>query len=474
MTTDNQMPRSTAEAQGISSAAILEFVEAAEKHLHEIQSLVLVRHGCIVAEGWWSPYSAEHPHMMFSLSKSFTSTAVGLAVSERRISLDDKVLSFFSEDAPSNVSANLVAMRVRDLLTMNSGHAEDSAPIITKRADGNWVKGFLEQPVIHAPGSQFCYDSGATFMLSAIVQKVTGLTLVDYLEPRLFEPLGIEKPVWDRSPQGINVGGVGLHLKTEDIARFGQMYLQKGLWNGRRILPEAWVNEATSRLTDSNLPGIDWQQGYGYQFWQCRHGVYRGDGAFGQFCIVIEEHDAVLAMTSGTDDMQAVLDLVWDMLLPAFGTNPLRADSTAAQKLAQKLSGLVFVPPQGQHMSPAADISGKVYPVEANPRGITSVALDFSDPGCIATIRTANGEHRVDCGLGNWHEGTTTLYDRSSAVAASGVWIADDAFAITLRFYETPFWFTLTCHINGDRMVVETTSNVDFWNTGDWLVGHFA
>jgi hypothetical protein len=314
-------------------------------------------------------------------------------------------------------------------------------------------------------------------MLSAILQNVTGLTLVDYLQPRLFEPLGIEKPQWDTSPLGINVGGIGLNIKTEDIARFGQMYLQKGLWNGRRIIPETWVADATSRHTASDGSGIDWQQGYGYQFWRCRHGLYRGDGAFGQFCIVMEEQDAVLAMTSGlkVEDMQSAMVLVWDILLPTLGAHALPADSAAAQKLAQKLSSLAFVPPHGQRTSPAAaGISGKVYPVEANPHGITGVSLDFSSPGCIATFRTGNGEHRVECGLGKWHEGTTTLYDRSSAVVASGGWIAADAFSIMLRFYKTPFWFTLTCRLNRDRMVVETTSNADFWNIADWLVGRFA
>ncbi|MBW7461807.1 serine hydrolase, partial [Paenibacillus sepulcri] len=152
----------------------------------------------------------------------------------------------------------------------------------------------LAAPVEHEPGTHFVYNSGATYMLSAILQKVTGQTLLEYLQPRLIEPLGIKGAAWDVCPRGINVGGWGLNVTTEDIARFGQLYLQKGMWNGQRLLTEEWIAEATSSQISNGDGGVnDWAQGYGYQFWRCRHGVYRGDGAFGQFCIVMPEQDAV-------------------------------------------------------------------------------------------------------------------------------------------------------------------------------------
>ncbi len=133
------------------------------------------------------------------------------------------------------------------------------------------------------------------------------------------------------SPQGINTGGWGLKIKTEDIARFGQMYLQKGVWNGKPLLPEAWVAEATSfKISNGDNPESDWNQGYCYQFWRCRHNTYRGDGAFGQYCVVMPDQDAVLAITSGVPDMQAVLNLVWDCLLPAMGSTALPADCGGA------------------------------------------------------------------------------------------------------------------------------------------------
>src|SRR4051812_18791584 len=308
------LPRDTPEAQGISSAAILRFIEAADG-IDAMNSFILVRHGRVVAEGWWKPYEAARNHELYSLSKSFTSTAVGLAIADGKLSLDDEVLKFFPEDAPAEPSANLKNMRVRDLLCMSTGHQDEpsSAP------DKVSAKSFLEKPVPHKPGTHFKYNTAATFMLSAIVQKQTGQTVLDYLRPRIFEPLGISQPVWATNFQGISLGGYGLRIRTEDIAKFGQLYLQKGSWHGKQLVPAAWVEAATSRQTSNGSnPKSDWDQGYGYQFWRCRHGAYRGDGAFGQFCMVLPEQDAVIAITSGVKDMQAVMNLVWEKLLPEF------------------------------------------------------------------------------------------------------------------------------------------------------------
>ena len=235
-------------------------------------------------------------------------------------------------------------MRVSDLLRMSTGHQAEPQ----RTPDRAWTKTFLAQPVPYKPGTHFLYNTSATYMLSAIVQKATGMTVLDYLRPRLFEPLGIEHPTWETSPQGITTGGYGLSIRTEDIARFGQLYLQKGNWQGKQLVPAAWVEAATARQTSNGSnPKSDWDQGYGYQFWRCRHGAYRGDGAFGQFCIVLPEQDAVIAITSGVKDMQAVLNLVWDKLLPAMKPAPLAADDEARKKLEQTLAGLSLRPQEG-------------------------------------------------------------------------------------------------------------------------------
>jgi len=252
-----ELPRSSPEAQGVSSSAVLAFVEAADKKIDSMNSFMLLRHGHVVAEGWWAPYDAEAPHSLYSLSKSFTSTAVGMAVSEGKLSLDDQVLKFFSQDAPAEPSNNLKAMRVSDLLRMSTGQQIEPA----RTADQPWTKTFLAQPVPFKPGTHFQYNTSATYMLSAIIQKATGMTVLDYLKPRLFAPLGIEHPTWETSPQGITAGGYGLSIRTEDIARFGQLYLQKGKWQGKQIVPESWVEAATTRQTSNGSnPQSDWDQ----------------------------------------------------------------------------------------------------------------------------------------------------------------------------------------------------------------------
>ncbi len=338
------LPRSTPEAQGISSKSIGEFVEAVDK-IHTLHSFMIVRHGQVIAEGWWKPEAADRPHVLWSLSKSFNSTAVGLAIAEGKLSLDDPVLKFFPADAPADASDNLKAMKVRDLLTMTCGH--DAEPKITDNAPT--VKQFLAQSVPHAPGTHFKYNTYGSYMLSAIVTKVTGATSLDFLKPRLFEPLGIENPKWDASPEGSSLGGYGLWLCTEDIAKFGQLYLQNGKWNGKQLLPEKWVEQATNKQVPNDQEGhagigIDWKQGYGFQFWRCTHNAFRGDGRAGQLCVVIPEKDAVIAITADTNGFQNEMNAIWDHLLPAFGTEALPADAAALDKLKQAVANLVAHP----------------------------------------------------------------------------------------------------------------------------------
>jgi len=471
MSTQNRLERATPESQGIASAAILKFVGAVENQIHELHSFMLVRHGKVVAEGWWSPYQAENPHMLFSLSKSFTSTAVGLAVAEGCFSLDDKVVSFFPDDVPVKVNKNLAAMKVRHLLSMSTGHDVDTQPVMGSREDGNWTKAFFEVPVVHKPGTHFLYNTGATYMLSAIVQKTTGKKLTEYLKPRLFKPLGIENAVWEISPQGINMGGFGLNITTEDIACFGQLYLQKGQWNGKQIVPEAWVEEATSsHISNGDDPKNDWNQGYGYQFWRCRHNIYRGDGAFGQYCIVMPEQDAVLAITSGLGDMQQPLNLVWDILLPAMGKEALADDAAAQAQLTNKLSDLKFNPVHGQAASSISEsIYGHVYKLDANELGLETIALKASDnDSWTLSLKKGTLEENITCGYLTWHKGETRLSNQPwevdpAPIVVSGAWTTQDTFTTRIRFYETPFYQTLVLYFgDDDSLKVETKVNVGF------------
>jgi CubicO group peptidase (beta-lactamase class C family) len=463
------LPRSAPEAQGVSSSALLGFIEAADKGIDSLHSFMLVRHGQVVAECWWAPYSAESRHSLYSLSKSFTSTAVGLAAAEGKLSVDDPVLKFFPDDAPAPPSANLKAMRLTDLLRMSTG--QQSEPPRTLKEP--WTRTFLAQPVPFKPGTHFLYNTSATYMLSAAVQQATGQTVLDYLKPRLFDPLGIEKPTWELSPQGVSTGGYGLSIRTEDIAKFGQLYLQKGKWQGKQLVPEAWVEAATARQTSNGSnPKSDWDQGYGYQFWRCRHGAYRGDGAFGQYCIVLPDQDAVIAITSGVRDMQAVLNLIWDRLLPALQSGPLIADAAAQKALRQRLNGLSLPVPAGK--GSAAKLSGKKFIFPANAGKLESIAFDMADNDSTTLAVEIDGKTRqLVCGRSTWRKGSAAWGRLAEQpVAACGTWTADDIFTAKLCFYETPFVVTIRFKVAGNELRCESESNVGFGsNKDDVLVG---
>ena len=466
------LPHTTPEEQGISSVAIADFVAIVEKTNIGLHSFMLLCHGSVVAEGWWYPWRSTAAHMLFSLSKSFTSTAVGLAVDEGLLTVEDPLLAFFTTDAPKKVSENLRTMKIHHLLSMSTGHDQDTTERVFRSR--NPFKAFLGLPVEHTPGTHFVYNTAASYMLAAIVQKLTGQTLVEYLTPRLLLPLGIEGATWEGHPNGINFGGWGLNIKTEDIARFGQLYLQRGLWNGQRILPKAWVETATMKqVSNGEDPNSDWAQGYGYHFWRCRHNCYRGDGAFGQYCLVLPDHDAVLAITAGVADMQAVLNVVWEKLLPAMGSMPLPAHEAVGQQLRRTLNNLTINPPQGKTTSPMAEyLSGRTYIFEPNYETLRSLCFNFdNDIGNLSYQLLGGGKrrgkHQLTFGYGNWQEGETVFGEsKPQRVATSAVWTADDTLSLTICAYETPFIITITCRFENDRLFYDFKVNVSFGPLG--------
>lgn len=460
------LPRSTPEAEGVSSEALLTFLDSAAVSRHEFHSIMIVRHGKVISGGWWDPYRPDLRHTLYSVSKSFTSTAVGFAVTEKLLSLDDKVVSFFPDKLPDTVSPFLADMTVRHLLTMTVGQSPDPSNVISSSGK-DWVPAFLATPVLNEPGSTFLYNSMGTFMLSAIVQKVTGETLFDYLQPRLFEPLGIEGMDWESSPEGINAGGWGLRVKTEDMAKFGQLYLQKGLWNGKQIIPASWVEEATTFKIDQAPDATsevkeknDWMQGYCYQFWRCRNNVYRADGAFGQYIIVMPEKDAVVAITSESPDMQDVMNLVWENILPAMNETALPENSEAAGQLSKRLASLALpVPAKTEDTPVAAIIGNKRYLLEENNLKLKYLTVDFTGDACNLSLGTGEKVYSIPFGSGEWITSDTELGGpgilqkpgsvSSSRVAGAYTWESNSTLVLTLRYIESPHNLKITCRFEG-------------------------
>ena len=473
------LTRSMPEAEGVSSEAISGFIDAVNNSKHEMHSYMILRHGKVISEGWWSPYRPDLKHTLYSCSKSFTATAVGFAEAEKLISVEDPVIKFFPDDLPTEISPNLKALKIKDLLSMSVGHEKENNTLIA--TSDNWVKEFLATPIKYQPGTKFLYNSPATFMLSAIVQKVTGQKIIDYLQPRLWEPLGISGIDWEVSPMGINTGGWGLRLKTEDMAKFGQLFLQKGKWNGKQILPESWVNEASSMkimqdptATQARKDSSDWLQGYCYQMWRCRNNGYRADGANGQYIIVLPEKDAVIAITSETTNMQGEINLVWKHLLPAFQDKKLAKHTKNLANLNEKTNSLaLLIAPKNQPNKLESEISGKNFTVYSTDNTMKNVGFAFENNKVILTLKTDSASHQIAFGNGTWELGETTKFGpylvaraRSNRkglpifkVAGSYSWADDKSLDLTLRYIESGHFETIKCTFEGNNSV-----SLDFVN----------
>ncbi|MHC3470007.1 serine hydrolase domain-containing protein [Streptomyces sp. 7R007] len=448
------LPSSTPAAQGVDASGVHAFLDALEAApAIEPHSLMIMRHGRLVASGWWAPYAPDRLHLLYSLSKSFTSTALGLAVGEGLVRLDDPVISYFPEFDADITDPRSRAMLVRHVASMASGHLTETWEQARALDAEEPVRGFLLLPPDRDPGTVFAYNQPATYTLAAILQRVTGRPLTGYLRERLLDRIGVGEVAWIRGRAGRELGFSGLHATTDAIARLGELYLRDGVWQGERLLPEGWVAEATRVHTDTadgTAEGAlsDWQQGYGLQFWRSRHG-YRGDGAYGQFCLVLPEHDAVVATTAATEELQTVLDLVWEHLLPAFGPGPLvgREDEDAA--LRERLERLALPPAAGKPAPPerARDWAGARFTPSSgrcpDQPGLTGVAVTEGADGWGLTL-TENGDR---LGL-RFAPERWLVADAPVPTAVSGGWRDADTLAVDVVLLETPHRLTVTCALS--------------------------
>jgi CubicO group peptidase (beta-lactamase class C family) len=459
------LPRSTPASQGVDPAAILSFLDALDERADiEMHSLMVVRHGQVVAEGWWAPYSAERPHLLYSLSKSFTSTAAAFAQAEGLLDLDDTVISHFGEFAADITDPRSRSMKIRHIASMASGHTQETLPTALARDPEEPVRGFLLTPPERDPGTVFAYNQPCTYTLGSIVQRNAGMPLTSYLRPRLFDPLGIGPVGWHTFPPGREQSFSGLFARTEDIAKLGLLYLQRGRWEGTQLLAPEWVAEATAaQVANAENTEPDWQQGYGFQFWRSRHG-YRGDGAFGQFCVILPEQDAVIVTTAYTLAMQAVLDALWEQLLPGLGlvgsaTVAPGADSVQV-KLGARLASLSLPAVDG------AAIPGDWGPWTRGPFAVartddtvipppalspatflTSIEVAQRAGGWQISLIEPGNALTVPVGTGAWTVcEPADQHGNIIPVAASGGWLNDQTqVRAEIIFLETPHRMTVTC-----------------------------
>lgn len=441
-----RLPASAPAEQGVDADQVQRFLDGVERSAQvELHSLMILRHGHVIAEGWWAPYRRESMHHLYSVSKSFTSAAVGLAVEEGMIALEDPVVEYFPELAADVLDPGTRSMLVRHLLCMASGHRSASWDRVHEMDPQDPVRGFLSLPPDEPPGTVFAYNQFCTHVLSAMVQRVSGQPLTEFLRPRLLDPLGIGTFAWARMA-GRDAGAAGLHATTDAMARLGQLHLQGGRWNGRSVLSPDWVAEATRYQIASVGPSDDWRQGYGFQFWRSRHG-YRADGLFGQVCLVLPEYDAVIAITGGCTEMPDLLDLVWSQLLPAFDTG---SDSARDAALEERLRGLELPLAEGnQAPENWLDWTGVIF----RPAGgscpaqpdLTAVEVAAVPGGWLITVTDYGTRYRLLLEAPGWNLPRTGA---DVPIAISGGWPDPYSLRLELAFVETPHRLAISCDLN--------------------------
>jgi CubicO group peptidase (beta-lactamase class C family) len=411
------LPRSTPEEQGVPSETIAKFFQMVAEKGYDVHGLMMIRHGKVIAEHWWAPYAPQYQHAMYSATKTFTGVAVGFAVQEGLLNIEDKVTSFFPDLLPEKISPELAKLSVKHLLTMSVGHASTSYA----GSGDSQVRSFLAASFAHEPGTSFAYNISASHMLSHIITKVTHVSLYEYLKPRLLDPLGIEDVFWEMDNDGYNMGNGGTHMKTSDLAKMGLFLINKGKWNGKQLLNPAWLEAATTphifqhpEWTSEQMANAteDGSQGYGYQIWMGRHHSYRAIGGQNQLIMVIPEYDFILVCHSQIGDEAGFNKLIYDML-PTMSNNKLKANNSF--DLNKAIAGYEIKRPFEGASAAKVILNTRRYQMDENASGIRNVFFRFDASGnCYLTLVTATAIHNIPFGLNNWLIGMT---DRTLSVA---------------------------------------------------------
>ncbi len=442
------MPRSTPSAHGVDARGLLALVDALEAPGHGTHSLMIARHGEVIAEGWWAPYARDRVHLGYSLSKSFTSTALGVLVGQGVIDLDAPVLSYLVD--LETVDPAWRKVTVRHCITMTAGHTAeawdwrgDNAPVAGPDGADPVLAAILTTRVPDGePGQVWAYNQVATYLVAQAIAAVTGEPLTAHIRRLVLEPFGGEPARAQRTPQGHDLGFSGLHVTTPTILALAQTWLDGGRWHDAQLVPSeyaAWAPQPTpASLVAPDMTG-DWNHGYGASFWGASHG-YRGDGAFGQYAIVLPDLDVTVAITSEVEDMQHTLDLLWRHLLPAVDAE---GDHAADEELGHRLADLRHLPLSGG-APPDQPVEAVRDPGSQLPEAFGSVRLETTDAGHhVLELRHPDGDLVTVVGDGEWLESCwPTHWGPQVAIAASGGW-ADGVFAAELRLVETPHTITV-------------------------------
>ncbi|GFN33917.1 serine hydrolase domain-containing protein [Paenibacillus xylaniclasticus] len=455
----------------IKSGTLVAFMNDIERYQLPVNRFILLHDGEHILQWHRSPYRKDVPQLLYSLSQSITSIAVGIAWDQGLLKLDDPIMSFFPDKLPASISPNLARMTIRHLLTMTAGHEDNICSAVAKEQD--WAAAFFSQEVVHEPGTRYYNCIYSTYMLSAIIERVTGMSLIDFLVPALFDPLSIQRPVWETCPLGVTAGGMGLSLSTESMAKIGLMLINEGVYEGKRILSEQYIRMATSEQSNNRssaaLDRNDMIQGYGFQFHLCKGGCYLGEGAFGQLCFVAPKEKIVISAASSlttVQEFQLLLELIYEHFIDRSTEQSLpykRGGDAELQRLLEQWNY------ESEWRRPIPDgrpcLDGAVYPLSANPHGLRQICF-FEQCGLLE-MKMEYGDKRDNTLPFSYVEPIRAfdmfykdLEMHRQEVVTYAAWLDKNSLLLTLYYIETPYVVRYKLTFSGNELQLQFELNV--------------
>jgi CubicO group peptidase (beta-lactamase class C family) len=455
------LSRAAASSVGVDPEHLIAFLDEVQAAGLDLQGLMLHRHGHVVAEGWSWPVDPNEPRVLHSVAKSFTACAIGLALDEHLLKLDDRLVSFFPEHVPADADPRLADMTVEHLLTMRTGHAANTSGSVWRGIDTSWITEFFKIPLAYAPGTTYVYTSAASYMLSALINRVTGQTLHTYLKPRLFVPLNIQNERWDIGPDGVNPGGNGLTAPVSAMLKLGVLHAQGGIWQGRQILPAEWVKAATQ-------PQGGPDSRYGYHWMMKPREAFSAVGVFVQMAMVFREYGATLVVVGGMKNTAELIPHIERHFPAAFGSD-CSPRPEADARLEQRLASMGERPAWVSLCAAPAD-SKRIFDVAPNSLGVRQLSFSFAGDVLTFQLADAHAGHTLRVGIGHWIAGTTSMPGRAlhhgyefknAQVVAGARWLDAKTLEMTWIYPQTAFRDRVVCEFDGDRVSVARTVNVN-------------
>ena len=504
------LPRCTPESVGIASESILALMDAFERREIENHSFMIVRHGKVCAEAWAKPFGPDIPHAMYSFSKSFAATAIAFAIDEKIIvpstneplTLDTKLKDIFPEEFAAKKRPHPYddELTLRFMLRMQSGKQMN---LMADKATIDWIADYINAPFNAKPGTFWNYCNENSFMFCAAIHRLTDLSVNEFLTPRLYEPLGIEEPMWETNQDGIEAGGWGMYLKTEDMAKFMLCYCDGGKFGGKQVIPAWWAKEASKQQVDNSIEiQPDNKAGYGYHFWLNQIGGFRADGMFSQHGLALPAYDAVIITTSGCPIEQKDMDAICSIFPEAFCEEALPENPEALAALRERCAhyALPTLPAKPRRSDIEARVNKKVYRLNKKlvgnlatfPASMLAMPITFMSTvktGNIDRLRFVFREHElrvnwieqggkirecVPIGLdGEYRYGKLKMGPVPMTTAGIGCWNEDGTLSVTIRPLEAVSARTMTVRFEQNSITVKLGESPAVSEIAAFLVAAF-